>query len=209
MTWDEDLNVMDDGSPHNWTQIWWAEMYYCGSTQSRPHRRHSFQLFWLIFNAEGWWWPLIILYECLFHMELKIGSYRSRIRQISQMLPMRPQRQTGRGEGWASVSAMITFCSGPVAVNRNKIRLRPQNMNFISAMHPDSPFLERACADTGSQFACWSGMFVTVSNYSSFWLHSMLFVISFVCCNTEMRMFQVLDTRILFLKCCLTVWCLF
>lgn len=75
----------------------------------------------------------------------KIISDHSYIRQISLMLLMRPQkqgsRQAGRGKAWASVSATITFCSGPVAANGRKIRLRPQNMNFISAMQPGGPFV--------------------------------------------------------------------
>lgn len=37
----------------------------------------------------------------------------------------------GGGEDWSPDSPMITFCSGPVAGKRSKIKLQPQNMNFI------------------------------------------------------------------------------
>lgn len=55
------------------SQIWWAGIYYCGSTQSWLRRRHSFQLLWLIFNAEGGWcWPVIILCFLTLYEVLKL-----------------------------------------------------------------------------------------------------------------------------------------
>lgn len=70
---------MADGSPHNWTQIWWAGTYYCGSSRSGLQTALIPMSLASYFSVDGWWWPFYYLNICIFSMESysRVSSHRT------------------------------------------------------------------------------------------------------------------------------------
>lgn len=88
---------MDDGSPHKWTHRSDRQKFIIVAPLSRDYTDSTHSSYFGLFSVQrDGDDPLLSSMCAYFIWSSKIVSYRSHIRQISLVLLMRPQKQTGR-----------------------------------------------------------------------------------------------------------------